>query len=224
MKRRPVFSRNCCVASETVSPVTKTKRCAASGRFACTQRNRSSPDTCPGIFRSETTRSNERRCSCPTASAPERAPMLDAPADSRMVSSSSRTLGSSSTTRTDTASCGSPGAAAAVGGAAAAGLPAVADVMTVADVPAEAETGPLADFLGGVEVLEDTVRLADARTVVEEVDADRLVAGRRPDDQLGRGAGAPQRVIGVVDDVHEDLLQLQLAGEDAALAVSQLEH
>src|SRR5216684_3553440 len=77
---------------------------------------------------------------------------------------------------------------------------AVADTQT--------KTRSLSHFFGCKERVEDAVRIGDAGTVIPKEDFHGIVSWRRLDFNPAPSASFPHRVIGVIEDVQENLLEL----------------
>src|SRR4051812_48955830 len=90
---------------------------------------------------------------------------------------------------------------------------------------AQAEAGPLAHFFGGEEWIEDAVRVRDSAAVVGEAELDVRLAHRGGDLDATVPFRLAHRVIRVVDDVEEHLLQLvRVANYGRQFRVEALDH
>ena len=121
-----------------------------------------------------------------------------------------------------------------------ANAPAVVVDDAVAD--RQAEAGPLAAFLRREERVEDAAQVLrrNADAIVDERQEDVALLGARADLQLAAAVRAQHRVLGVGDDVEEDLLDLVRVGHrqrqvrvevevevdvlDAQVVAAQLQH
>ena len=79
---------------------------------------------------------------------------------------------------------------------------------------AEAEAGSLADLLGGEEGIENAVGMGDAVAVVAERNFHGVAGFGGHDLDAGGAADFMNRVVGVVQDVEENLLQLVSVADD----------
>src|SRR5450755_1493341 len=98
------------------------------------------------------------------------------------------------------------GAARAVFIVAAKDLSAVGANDSVAD--AQAQAGALGGLFGGVEGIEDAFGIWNSGAVVGDGDFDVLVTAAGVNDDMPALSSVLYRVVGVVQDVEEDLLQL----------------
>src|ERR1035438_7909848 len=79
---------------------------------------------------------------------------------------------------------------------------------------AQSQSGSLANVFGREKGIEDAVGVGDAGTVIAERDFDVAAAARAHDFDAGGMAAFADRVIGIVDDVEKNLLQLMRIADD----------
>src|SRR6202011_3158639 len=73
---------------------------------------------------------------------------------------------------------------------------------------AQTEAGSLADLLGGEEGIENAVGMGDAVAIVAERDFHGIPGPGRRDLDARRAAYGVHGVVGIVEDIEKDLLQL----------------
>jgi hypothetical protein len=87
---------------------------------------------------------------------------------------------------------------------------------------AEAEAGSLADLLGGEEGIEDAIGMGNAVSVVGERNFDGIADSGADDLDAGGTADFMHGVIGVVQDVQENLLQLVGVTDDIGQSLIEM--
>src|SRR6266849_4330427 len=94
---------------------------------------------------------------------------------------------------------------------------------SVAD--AQAEAGSLPYFLGSEEWIKDAVRIGNTVAVIAERDLDEILQACGHDFNTRQPAGLAYRVIGIVNNVKEDLLQLMgIANHIGQILIEELDH
>src|SRR5579863_6901114 len=88
--------------------------------------------------------------------------------------------------------------------------------MTLDDAidDAQAEAGAFADRLGGVEGIEDALRIAQARSSIRKLN-DQLITAPHGGDLQGASTGLVESVQCVFDDLDKNLKQLVGVGNNA---------
>src|SRR5581483_2690096 len=79
---------------------------------------------------------------------------------------------------------------------------------------AEAESGSLANFLGSKERVKNLVRMSDALAIVRERDFHEIFPADGGDLDAGRVPDFVHRVVGIIENIQEYLLQLMGITDD----------